>query len=228
LFASDQAPPETAEGRYEPLAEAVAREVREAILDGRLAPGTRIRQEELATRLGTSRVPVREALRQLEMEGLVTLVPHVGARVAVLDRAEYSELYRMREAVEPMVIAESAPRMTDERLARLREHARLIEGAVEDPSTWLDHDRRFHLESYAAAPMPRALQLIERFWNQTQQYRRAYFYAVRERLDVVTTEHDLILDALERRDGVEAERLQRSHIRRTRTTLAPHPELFTR
>jgi DNA-binding GntR family transcriptional regulator len=227
---SDESLPEaTGGGRYRPLAEAVTRQVRAAILDGRLEPGTRIRQEEIARRLGTSRIPVREALRQLEMEGLVTLVPHRGASVAVLDFAEYTELYRMREAVEPMAIAESAPRMTDDRLERLHEYARLIEESADDPSRWLDYDRRFHLESYAAAPMPRVLKLIERFWNQTQQYRRAYFYTIRaRRLQIVSLEHDLILNALERRDGADAEALQRSHIRRTRTTLDPHPELFNR
>jgi DNA-binding GntR family transcriptional regulator len=225
---TDETLPEATGGRYEPLAEAVARQIRAAIIDGRLEPGTRIRQEEIARRLGTSRIPVREALRQLEMEGLVTLVPHVGARVSLLDFGEYTELYRMREAVEPMAIAHSAPHMTDERLEQLREHARRIEEAADDPPTWLEYDRRFHLESYAEARMPRVLELIERFWNQTQQYRRAYFYTVRQRLDVVTIEHNLILNALERRDGADAASLQRSHIRRTRTTLAPHPELFTR
>src|SRR5215216_991413 len=97
---TDETLPEATRGRYEPLAEAVARQIRAAIIDGRLEPGTRVRQEEIARRLGTSRIPVREALRQLEMEGLVTLVPHVGARVALLDFGEYTELYRMREAVE--------------------------------------------------------------------------------------------------------------------------------
>jgi DNA-binding GntR family transcriptional regulator len=222
----DESLPAAAGSGYQPLAEAVTRQVRAAILDGRLAPGTRIRQEEIARRLGTSRIPVREALRQLEMEGLLTLVPHSGARVSVLDFDEYTELYRMREAVEPMAIAESAPRMTDPRLERLREYAARIEAAADDPSTWLDYDRRFHLESYAEAPLPRVLKLIERFWNQTQQYRRAYFYTIQARLDVVTLEHNLILNALERRDGADAESLQRSHIRRTRTTLAPHAELF--
>src|SRR5262245_28348425 len=82
---------------YEPRAASVARSVREAILSGRLKPGARIRQEDLAQQHGTSRIPVREALRQLETDGLVTLVPHSGARVAVMDFAGFSELYRIRE-----------------------------------------------------------------------------------------------------------------------------------
>lgn len=211
---------------YEPMASVVGRSIREAILDGRLRPGQRIRQEDIARRLGTSRIPVREALRQLESEGLVTLVPHSGARVAVMDFDRFSEVYKLREAVEPMAIAESAARLSDEQLDRLRELMMIVERTSDDPLRWLDADRRFHLESYAAASMPRVLAMIEGFWNQTQQYRRAYFYTVRPNIEIVTYEHRLILEALERRSPEDAANLQRLHIRRTRITLAPHPELF--
>lgn len=211
---------------YEPMASVVARSVREAILDGRLEPGERIRQEDIARRLGTSRIPVREALRQLETEGLVSLVPHSGARVAILDHERFSELYRLREVVEPMAIAESASRLSDAQLSRLAELVAVIEQSADDPPHWLEADRRFHLESYAAAPLPRVLSMIEGFWNQSQQYRRAYLYTVQPRIDVVTAEHRLILEALERRDPEDAASLQRVHIRRTRLTLTPHSELF--
>lgn len=214
------------ESPYEPMAATVVRHVRGAILDGRFAPGTRIRQEEIARELGTSRIPVREALRQLEGEGLVTLVPHSGARVSVMDFAEYHELYRLREVVEPMVIAESATRMTDEHLDRLRRLLAIFERSNADGAAWLESDRRFHLATYAMAPLPRALDLIEGFWNQTQQYRRAYLHTIRRNLETVDWEHRLILEALERRDGEHAASLQRMHIRRTRLTLAPHLELF--
>lgn len=213
---------------YEPMAAVVGRSMREAILDGRLKPGERIRQEDVARRLGTSRIPVREALRQLETEGLVTLVPHSGARVAVLDFDRFSELYRLREAVEPMVIAESASRLSDRQLEHLRELVATVEAAGDDPLHWLEADRRFHLQSYAAAPMPRVLSMIEGFWNQSQQYRRAYLYTVRSNTNmaIVHDEHRLILEALERRCPEDAAALQRLHIRRTRTTLVPHAELF--
>lgn len=211
---------------YEPMAAVVGRSVREAILDGRLKPGERIRQENVAQRLGTSRIPVREALRQLETEGLVTLVPHSGARVAVLDFDRFLELYRLREAVEPMVMAESASRLTDAQIEHLRELATTVEATSDDPLRWLEADRRLHLESYAAAPMPRVLSMIEGFWNQSQQYRRAYLYAVRSNMEIVHYEHRLILEALERRSPDDAADLQRLHIRRTRSTLSPHAELF--
>jgi DNA-binding GntR family transcriptional regulator len=219
--------PAAAESKgYEPLATTVARSVRDAILDGRLKPGTRIRQEEIARRLGTSRIPVREALRQLETEGLVTLVPHSGARVAVMDFESFCELYRLREAVEPIAMAESVTRLSDAQIERLRELVQVVEDSADDPHRWLEYDRRFHLESYAAAPLPRFLSMIEGFWNQSQQYRRAYLYTVRTNLEVVNYEHRLIMQAVERRDPDDASALQRLHIRRTRATLTPHGELF--
>jgi DNA-binding GntR family transcriptional regulator len=217
----------SADGKgYEPLASVVSRSIREAILNGRLKPGDRIRQEDIGRRLGTSRIPVREALRQLETEGLVSLVPHSGARVAVMDRDGFLELYRLREVVEPMAIRESASRLSDSQLAHLRELIEITEATADDPLRWLEADRRFHLESYAAAPLPRVLSMIEGFWNQTQQYRRAYLQAVRPNMGIVIAEHRLILEALERRDPDDAASLQRVHIRRTRTTLEPHTELF--
>ena len=211
---------------YEPMASVVARSIRESILNGCLKPGERIRQEDIARRLGTSRIPVREALRQLEAEGLVSLVPHSGARVALMDSEGFSELYRLREVVEPMAIAESASRLSDEQLARLAELVDVVEQSADDPAHWLEADRRFHLESYAAAPLPKVLSMIEGFWNQTQQYRRAYLYTVQPQIEIVTAEHRLILEALERRDPEDAADLQRLHIRRTRMTLTPHSELF--
>lgn len=218
---------EAGEPGYEPLHQAIARRIRDAVLDGRLAPGERIRQEALARRLGVSRIPVREALRQLEVEGIITLVPHSGARVARLDFAEHLELYRLREVLEPVAVAASTPHLDERRLAELRELAERIERSAHDPQAWLRYDRAFHLVTYSAAPMPRLISLIDSFWNTTQQYRRAFLLTLDERsVQVVHSEHRLILDALERRDADDAEQRQRAHIRRTRVTLMAHADLF--
>jgi DNA-binding GntR family transcriptional regulator len=211
--------------RQEPLGQVIASKLREAILDGRLAPGTPIRQEALAQQLGTSRIPVREALRQLESEGMLTLVPHSGARVARLDLEEHIELYRIREALEPVAIGESAKRLTDAQLEELRALAELIESSQSDPQAWIRHDRTFHLLSYAAAPFPRLLRMIHGFWNTTQQYRRAHVSTFTEHtFDIIHMEHAMILEALERHDPIDAEERQRSHIRRTRLDLTAHAD----
>jgi DNA-binding GntR family transcriptional regulator len=212
---------------HRPLAERVSNGLRNAILDGQLSPGDRIRQEAVARDYGTSRIPVREALRQLESEGLVTLEPHVGARVARLERDELDEVYLLRERLESLAIAQSAPHLSESQLADLR---RLVEemeraAASDDLTRWIELDRRFHLATFAGASLPRLLRLIEGFWNTTQQYRRAYTLLPR-RLDIAHLEHRLLLEALERRDPSDAERLLQTHIRRTRLTLDEHLELF--
>ncbi len=215
------------EDGYRPASDLILEGVRNLILRGDLKPGERIRQEALASEYGVSRIPVREALRQLENEGLVSLVPHSGARVARVDLNECVELYRLREVIEPVVIVASVPNLTDENVADLRERMLAIEAAAGDVQKWLAEDRQFHLASYRAAEMPQALRMVEGFWNQTQQYRRAYVGNLPpERLEVVHLEHRLIIDAIERRDAEDAGERQRQHIRRTRVGLLDHAELF--
>lgn len=212
---------------YEPLANVVTRQVREAILDGEFQPGARVGQEELARRFGVSRIPVREALRRLESEGLITLVPHSGARVARLDMSECDELYRIRELVEPTALEESVSRLTEEQLESLRDLVGSMEDAVSEPARWLELDRRFHLESFGAAPLPRMLSMVEQFWNQTQHYRRAYLASDRgSNPRAANFEHRLIFDAIAQRDPEGAAMRLRSHIRRTRIALIREPDIF--
>jgi DNA-binding GntR family transcriptional regulator len=212
---------------YRPASELILEGVRQLILRGELKPGERIRQEALASEYGVSRIPVREALRQLENEGLVSLVPHSGARVARVDLNECVELYRLREAIEPIVLAASVPNLTQEQIADLRERMRAIEDAAGDVHAWLAEDRMFHLATYRGADMPRAMRMVESFWNQTQQYRRAYVgHLTPDRLEIVHLEHRLILDAIERGDAEDAGERQRQHIRRTRVGLLDHAEIF--
>lgn len=223
------AEPSAQKENYQPASTAILNGVRELILSGEIAPGEPVRQEALAKRFKVSRIPVREALRQLESEGLVNLVPHSGARVARLDFEEYQELYRMREALEPLIISQSAEKIDDERLVGLYEAAAAIEDATDDLDRWLALDRTFHLQTYEPANLPRAQKLAIGFWNQTQQYRRAFIYALPDRerrLEIVDLEHRLILDALRRSDPVDAAEKLRSHIRRTRLDLASAAHIF--
>lgn len=211
----------------QPLAAQVAEHVRRQIISGELRPRDRIRQEAIAKECGTSRIPVREALTHLEREGLVTLTSHVGARVAALDLAELNEIYLLREQIEPLALAESIPHASEETHERLRDHVRTMEvhAGREDLAKWVEVDRLFHLTSYADAPLPRFLKLIEGFWNSTQQYRRTYT-RLPERLGIAQLEHRLLLDAIVQREPENAAEISRMHIRRTRLSLEEHDELF--
>jgi DNA-binding GntR family transcriptional regulator len=200
--------------------------LRDAILSGRLAPGSRVRQEELAEEFGISRIPVREALRRLEAEGLVILVPNSGAWISKLDRAECIEIYKIRERLEPMALGESCSNLSAETLDRLAELAASIE-QTSDSDEFLRLDREFHLLSYQGAQMPQLLQMINKFWNSTQQYRRAFrLTAGSSAMQAVYYEHQLILEALRRRDGDQASLILFGHIRRTRLKLQEHNEVF--
>jgi len=205
----------------------IAGELRTAILAGGYPPGTWLRQDELATRFGASRLPVREALRILHSEGLAETFPHRGTRVPLLDLAEIDILYRMRERLEPLTLSESIARINDEQVLRL-EHLQDEIEANTDIGRFLALDRDFHMTSYAACPSEQLLAITTRLWNATQHYRRAFMMLVgtQDRRAVVDAEHRLIVDAVRRRDPEDGERFLSGHIRRTRVALTGHPELF--
>jgi DNA-binding GntR family transcriptional regulator len=204
----------------------VAGQLRTAILGGTIGPGERVRQEEVAQRSGASRLPVREALRMLAAEGLIENEPHKGARVPRLSMREVDVMYRMREQLEPLALAESLPELTADDLARLGDLQDRIEQGG-DVGRFLELDREFHLLTYRGCRVEQLTSTVVRLWNSTQHYRRAFVQlSGPERMWVVNAEHRLLLDALVRRDRTDAGRFLAGHIRRTRIELGHHPGVF--
>jgi DNA-binding GntR family transcriptional regulator len=204
----------------------IADALRASILRGEYPPGTRIRQEELASVYGASRVPVREALRTLEAEGLVTLIANTGAWIARLSYEDCVEMYQVRERIEPLMLRYSIPNLTDADIDHLQALAEKMEKAV-DVEEFMALDREFHLGSYAAATTSLLGDTVLRLWNSTQHYRRAYSFLLDgERNRIVHDEHHMLVVAIRERDGEDAERVLAGHIRRTRLQLAKHPEVF--
>lgn len=204
----------------------IAATLRAAILAGDYAPGERIRQDELAEQHGASRLPVRDALRILKAEGLVTLVANAGAWVSRISMAECQETYRMRERLEPLLLGLNIPLLT---AAQIEELARLADAmeATDDVEHFLELDRDFHLSCLEAAQTTVLGETVRSLWNRTQHYRRAatrLFYADGDRS--VHHDHQLLVGAIRRRDVEEAERVLAGHIRRSRFELANHPEVF--
>ncbi len=157
----------------------IAAALAEEILGGRYRPGERIRQEELAARSGASRIPVREALRMLEADGLVTVVANSGAWVTRLTARELSETYLVRERLEPLLLAMSLPGLRQEQIARMGDLAAAMEAATGAPGepdvdAFLRADREFHLSGYAGAQAGEAWRIVARMWNTTQHYRREF------------------------------------------------------
>jgi DNA-binding GntR family transcriptional regulator len=135
--------------------------VRKAILSGVLGPGARLRQEELADVFGTSRIPVREALRALEYEGLVTSVPHRGFTVTALDADDVEEVYDLRILLESEAVRLALPLLTDEDLDDLEKLFRVMQDA-ETPDDQLAAREQFYLRLYSVTGRPRLVGLIVR------------------------------------------------------------------
>ena len=205
----------------------IAARLRDAILSGDYSPGERLVQEEIAERFGGSRIPVREALRDLESEGLVRFVANAGARVADLSLAECIEVYQMRERIEPLLLRYSAEGLDREALEALQEMATEME-ATADPDLFIALDRAFHLSMYRRAQTRVLGDLVTTLWNKTQPYRRAYTKRVDDaQRQVFHDEHRMLLRALTDGDLDLAENLLAVHIRRTRQHLERHPEVFS-
>src|ERR1700730_2126333 len=199
------------------LSARIADEIRIAVLRGEMRPGMRIRQELLVAHSGASRIPVREALKQLENEGLVVLAPNRGAWIADVNSEESIEVYKIREVVEPLAIVESVPYLTDADIVALDAMIDKLE-RVSTLEEYLQLDREFHLRTYSRARMPQLRAMVERFWNSTQHFRRQFVKETfaKDGLPFSDPQHLLLMDAIRGRDAEAAQVLVRLLIRRTR------------
>jgi DNA-binding GntR family transcriptional regulator len=203
----------------------VAAEIRTRIVSGDLAPGTRIYQDELAEELSTSRLPVREALRILQSNGLVRLHSNKGAWVIKLSHAQFDLNYQIREQLEPLLIAESLPNITDEDVERIFDLQERIEAAPDD-ATFLALDRELHFATYKGHESE-LISIVTRLWDTTAYHRREFTRLARPQLQVVfNAEHQLLIEAVRSRDADDAKSILAMHIRRTRRSLVSHPEIF--
>jgi DNA-binding GntR family transcriptional regulator len=211
---------EAADERQTAASMRVAAFLRQAILDGEFQPGDFIRQEAIARRLGASRVPVREALRILEVEGLTEHHVNKGARVPLMTMHEVDVVYQLRERLEPLVLSESMPGLSPADIAQAEQILHRIEAGT-DIDEFMRLDREFHFVTYHACRIEQLSNTVVRLWNSTQYYRRLFMKQTGStRQWVVNAEHRLLLDAIQGGDSVRAEQMLAAHIRRTRTALA--------
>ncbi|MBV8651502.1 MAG: GntR family transcriptional regulator [Alphaproteobacteria bacterium] len=193
-----------------PAPVAVAERLRAAILTGTLAAGTRINQDRIAATHGISHIPVREALRRLEAEGLVTFAPRRGFFVARLDAADAAELGEMRAALEALAIRLAVPNLA---AADLAAAAAAIEAAERTPSlaAWSDCNWRFHRALYAPCARPRLMETLETLWRGADRYLRVVWQAA-DWQGRSQSEHRAILTACRERDGDRAAALVADHV----------------
>lgn len=163
--------------RYRTATEFVEAALREAILSGVLPGGLPLRQEELATAFGVSRMPVREALRQLEARALVEFHPHRGAVVVEISAEDSADIGAIRAALEPAALRLSLPHLTATDLDLAEELIAEMD-AEADPGRMGELNRRFHMTLYARAGQPRLLALTEQHLAAADRYLRFQFAAL--------------------------------------------------
>ena len=189
-------------------AETALGRLRERILSGEMAAGTKLNQSDLALELGMSRIPVRDAIRALADEGLVTHDPHRTAVVASLSMEDVVELYEMRIAVEPLACSLAVPHLTEEDLGGVRRALDNLD-RTEDPARWLETHDRFHGGLYRRSGRPRMISLLDRARAQTRRYT---WIRLDRDADEIAAEHRLILAAAERGDPRSLRMLVEAHL----------------
>jgi DNA-binding GntR family transcriptional regulator len=197
------------EASQAPKPAAVTGILREAILDGTLRSGEKLNQEEIAQQLKVSRMPVREALKQLEAEGLVASYPNRGSFVTQYSAFEAQELYEMRLALEPLALRLSLPKLSKSNLGRAED---LIDEAEQetDPRKWSELNWYFHEALYSRAP--RLLNTIRSLYISADRYTRTALFTLQKQQES-QNEHRDLLGACRRHDVVGAVTLLENHIR---------------
>lgn len=198
---------------YKPLREIVFETLREAIINGLLKPGERMMEIQLAEELGVSRTPVREAIRKLELEGFVVMVPRKGAYVAGISMKDIADVFEIRAALEGLAAALAAERITEEELEHLE---RLLVKIAEcneanDLNSLVDVDTEFHDTLYKACRNERLIQIVSHLREQIQRFRTTSL-ASPGRMKYALEEHKKIVEAVSERNIELARAIAIEHI----------------
>lgn len=205
---------------YQPLRDIVFDVLMKAIMQGQLSPGERLLEVQLAEEMGVSRTPVREAIRRLELEGFVVMIPRKGAYVAGLSVDDVESVYEIRTALETLAVRLAAQRMEAEDYRRLDELARQMhetwqEGNVDN---WVALDAQFHEYLYKFSRNERLVQMMNNIMEQLSRYRIISLANVEVRHNSLA-EHQEVVEALRRRDSNGAAAAAARHIENTKLSL---------
>lgn len=192
----------------------ISRILREAIFRGDLVRGQRLVQDELANALGVSRMPVREALRRLEAEGLVIIEPYRKAVVVGIEIEDVQEIYELRALLESKAVELSAGRMNEKDVAELESLVEEMKNAVrkQEFDRFIELNVKFHKHLVKYCTWRRLLSFIEMLWNGFPQQTP---HILPNQMEMSELEHEAILRAIKANDAAEAARLVQNHIRRT-------------
>ena len=205
---------------YKPLRELVFENIREAIINGHLKPGERLMEIQLAEELGVSRTPVREAIRKLELEGFVVMIPRKGAYVTDITIKDIVDVFELRWALEALAAELAAERATEEEIEQMERHLLELAKVVEeqDVKKIVEIDTKFHETIYTASRNKRLGQILSLLGELIQRY-RTLTLSKSERIKVTMEEHRAIVEALAARDPQRAGRLAQEHIESAENSL---------
>ncbi|WP_251388399.1 GntR family transcriptional regulator [Mediterraneibacter agrestimuris] len=198
---------------YLPLRDVVFNTLRQAILRGELKPGERLMEIQLANKLGVSRTPIREAIRKLELEGLVLMIPRRGAEVAQITEKSLRDVLEVRRALEELAVQLACMRMTAEGIRQLKQAAAEFEKALgdEDITIVAEADVAFHDVVYLATDNERLISLLNNFREQMYRYRVEYLKK-KECHEKLLAEHRDLIQAIENGDSERATEITSTHI----------------
>lgn len=198
---------------YLPLRDVVFNTLRQAILRGELKPGERLMEIQLANKLGVSRTPIREAIRKLELEGLVLMIPRRGAEVAEITEKSLRDVLEVRRALEELAVELACERITAEQLSQLKAAAKEFEEILkgDDVTAYAEADVHFHDIIYLATDNQRLIQLLYNLREQMYRYRVEYLKRKEVHL-ILLQEHEHIINMLEAKDTVRAVEAVCKHI----------------
>ncbi len=198
---------------YKPLREIVLETLKEAIVNGKLKPGERLMEQQMAEELGVSRTPIREAIRKLELEGFVIMIPRKGAYVSDISLKDIAQVFEVRAAMESLAAGLAAQRITDEQIEQLERKLAEVKKAANssDLDLIIKVDTEFHEIIYNASRNDRLVQILNNLGEQIQRYRRASL-AHPGRLKDTLEEHQKLVDAIAERNVDLAQKLALDHI----------------
>lgn len=205
---------------YLPLRDVVFNTLRQAILKGELKPGERLMEIALAERLGVSRTPIREAMRKLELEGLVVMIPRRGAQVANITEKDLNDVLEVRLALENMAIEKACNRMTEDQTDKLWIAAREFEKTMTEGNLvrLAEADVEFHEIIYQASDNRRLNQVLNNLREQIYRYRVEYLKDEETR-NVLVKEHEELYHAIKERDVSRALEISSKHIENQRKAI---------
>ena len=198
---------------YLPLRDVVFNTLRQAILKGELAPGERLMEIQLAEKLGVSRTPIREAIRKLELEGLVLMIPRKGAEVAKISEKSLRDVLEVRRSLEELAIELACQRMTGEELEELTRAQEAFKEAISrgEAMKIAETDEHYHDLIYHGTGNDKLVQILNNLREQMYRYRLEYIKDEDKR-QVLLVEHEHILSALKGHNIAEAKTAVREHI----------------